>query len=180
MRVATYLRVSTKDQDVEAQRLRLEVFCAARDHKVAAEFADEGESGGKARRPALDALLDSCRRGDVDAVLVAKLDRLGRSVRHLCEVAAELERLGVALLVADQGLDTSTAAGRFVFHTLAAVAEVEREMIRERTKAGLAAARRRGAQLGRPSTLDPTGGRPTWSSETRLAWRATIAPRGQR
>jgi DNA invertase Pin-like site-specific DNA recombinase len=156
MRVATYLRVSTNSQDVDAQRVRLMDYAKARAFQVVHEFADNGQSGAKTRRPALDALLASCRRREVDAVLISRLDRLGRSVRHLCEVAAVLDDLGVALIVADQGLDSSTSAGRFVYHTLAAVCELERELLRERTLQGLEAARRRGKTLGRPRALGRT------------------------
>ena len=84
-------------------------------------------------------------------------DRMARSVRHLTEVAAELEVLGVSLVVLDQAIDTSTPAGRFLFNTLGAVAELERDLIRERVTAGLRAAKRRGQQLGRPLALDARG-----------------------
>ncbi len=83
-----------------------------------------------------------------------KLDRLARSVRHLTTLAAELEALGVDLVVVDQSIDTSTPSGRLLFHVLASIGEFERDLIRERTVAGLAAARRRGRKLGRPRRID--------------------------
>ncbi len=94
------------------------------------------------------------RRREVEAVVVTKLDRMARSVRHLTGLAAELEPLGVALVVLDQAIDTSTPTGRLLFHVLGAIAEFERDLVRERTAAGLAAARRRGRHPGRPRAMD--------------------------
>lgn len=105
-------------------------------------------------RPALDALLADVRARKVDAVAVVKLDRLARSVRHLLTLAADFEALGVELVAADQGIDTSTPSGRFLFNVLGSVAELERDLIRERTVAGLAAAKRRGKRLGRRPTVE--------------------------
>ena len=153
MRLALYARVSTTDQTTAPQLDRLRDYAKARGLAVAREDVDQGVSGAKDRRPALDALLAACRRREVDAVAVVKLDRLARSVRHLTALGAELESLGVDLIVLDQGLDTSTPSGRFLFNVLGAVAELERDLIRERTMAGLAAAKRRGRKLGRRSAL---------------------------
>ena len=91
----------------------------------------------------------------MDAVAVVRLDRLARSVRHLVTLAGELEALGIDLIATEQSLDTSTPVGRFTFTTLGAVAELERDLIRERVIAGVAAARRKGARLGRPPVADP-------------------------
>jgi DNA invertase Pin-like site-specific DNA recombinase len=93
------------------------------------------------------------RRRRFDVLVVTKLDRLARSVRHLTTLAAELEALGVDLVVLDQAIDTSTPSGRFLFNALGAVAELERDLIRERVTAGIAAAKRRGIRLGRPAAL---------------------------
>jgi DNA invertase Pin-like site-specific DNA recombinase len=117
------------------------------------EYVDRA-SGSKARRPGLDALVAACRRREVDAVIVVKLDRLARSVAHLVDLSSEFEALGVGLVVLDQGIDTTTPAGKLVFHIFSAVAEFERELIRERVKAGLRSAKRRGVRLGRPSKVD--------------------------
>ena len=148
MRIALYARVSTTDQTVEPQLHTLREY-AQRRGADAVEYTDHGVSGAKDRRPALDRLLHAARRREVGAVVCVKLDRLARSVRHLTQLAAELDSLGVELVVLDQGIDTGTPSGRLLFHLLGAVAEFERDLMRERTRAGMAAARRRGAQIGR-------------------------------
>ena len=155
MRVALYARCSTADQNVDLQLDGLRDYARTRSFTVVEEYIDEGVSGAKARRPALDQLLADAHRRRFDGVLIWKLDRLARSVRHLVNVAADLESLGIDLIVLDQGIDTSTSAGRFLFHTLGAVGELERDLIRERTVAGLAAAKRRGKRLGRPRVHVP-------------------------
>lgn len=116
-------------------------------------FVDHGASGKLARRPELDAALGYARAGDV--LVITKLDRLGRSVRNLVELAADLERRGIGLQVLSQGIDTTTPSGRLLFHMLAAIAEFERDLLVERTQEGLAAARARGRKGGRPSVLTP-------------------------
>ncbi len=153
MRLALYARVSTRGQRATPQLEPLREYAARRGAKTA-EFVDRGVSGAKDRRPALDRLMEAVRGREVDAVACVKLDRLARSVRHLTELAAEFEACGVALVVLDQSIDTGTPAGRFLFHTLSAVAELERDLIRERVVAGLKAARRRGQRLGRPRVLE--------------------------
>lgn len=157
MRIAAYARVSTDrgEQDPEVQMEALRAHFATRNAEIA-EFVDK-ISGAKARRPALDRLMDGVRAGDFDAVAIVKLDRLARSVAHLIEFAAELEAHGVDLVVRDQALDTSTPAGKLMFHVLGAVAEFERDLICERTRAGIGAVdgfSRRGNRLGRPRRMD--------------------------
>jgi len=154
LRLALYARVSTAEQTVAPQLDRLRDYAEARGFAVVHEYLDEGVSGAKDRRPALDAMLADVRARKVDAVAVVKLDRLARSVRHLLTLSADFEALGVELIATDQGIDTSTASGRFLFNVLGSVAELERDLIRERTVAGLAAAKRRGKRLGRRPTLD--------------------------
>ena len=154
MRAAIYARTSTRDQHADVQTEKLLDYVENRDLALMAQHIDDGISGSQSRRPALDALMAEARRREFDVVIVVKLDRLARSVRHLCNLTAELEALGIDLVVIDQGIDTSTPSGRLLFHTLAAVAEFEGDLIRERTRAGLEAARRRGRKLGRPRTLD--------------------------
>ena len=149
-RIALYARVSTADQHPEAQLLALRPYAGARGLEVAGEYIDHGVSGSKDRRPALDRLMADARRRRFDAVAVTKLDRLARSTRHLVNLAAELDAVGVDLVVLDQAIDTGTPAGRLLFHVLGAIGEFERDLIRERTVAGLRAARRRGARIGRP------------------------------
>ncbi len=152
-RIATYARVSTADQRTQAQLDALRKY--ARDRGAeAVEFVDHGVSGAKANRPALDQLLAAVRRREVGAVVVVKLDRLARSVRHLVTMAAEFEALGVDLVVLDQALDTGTPAGRLLFNVLGSIAEFERDLIRERVRAGQQAAKRRGVRFGRPEATD--------------------------
>lgn len=151
--VALYARVSTADQNTEAQLQSLRGY--AQDRAVEAlEFVDRGVSGAKDRRPALDAMLAEVRRRRVSAVVVTKLDRLARSVRHLTSLAGELEALGVDLVIIEQAVDTSTPAGRLLFNVLGSIAEFEREIIRERVVAGQRAAKRRGVRFGRPEVAD--------------------------
>lgn len=154
MRAALYARVSTTDQNSQLQLEQLREY-AQRRGLEASEYVDHGVSGAKAKRPALDALMDAVRRREVDLVVATKLDRLGRSVQHLTALAGELEALGVDLAVIDQGLDTTTPTGRLTFHVLAAMAQFERELIRERTLSGVEAARRQGRYPGRPRAMNP-------------------------
>jgi DNA invertase Pin-like site-specific DNA recombinase len=140
-----YARSSTDDQhpeEVQVPRL-VEAGCS----KV---FCDIGQSGSKASRPEWDKCLAYLREGDV--LVSVKLDRWGRSVQHLLQVAADLEARGVGLRCLDQPIDTTTPVGKLVFTILAAVAEFERALIIERTTQGLIAARARGNMGGRPKS----------------------------
>lgn len=152
-RLALYARVSTNDQRTQAQLDRLRKYAADRGPE-SVEFVDHGVSGAKASRPALDAMLAAVRRREVGAVVVVKLDRLARSVRHLVTMAAELEAVGVDLVVLDQALDTGTPAGRLLFNVLGSIAEFERDLIKDRVRAGQEAAKRRGVRFGRPEATD--------------------------
>jgi DNA invertase Pin-like site-specific DNA recombinase len=155
-RIAVYGRVSTDEQNHDSQLREVRGYIRRRWPK--AEVADylDKVSGAKFSREGLDALMADVRRGRIDVLAVYKLDRLGRSLQHLAQLIGELERHGTALVVSSQGIDTSESnpAGRLQMHVLAAVAEFERSVIVERINAGLAAARDRGAKLGRPRTLD--------------------------
>jgi DNA invertase Pin-like site-specific DNA recombinase len=152
-RVALYARVSTSEQTTEPQLHALRGYCEARGLTVAEEFVDHGVSGAKGRRPGLDALMAGAQRKRFDAVAVVKLDRLGRSLHHLLTLLGEMDSLGIAFVSLDDAIDTSTAAGRLFMQMRGAFAEYELAMIRERTRAGLAAARRRGARIGRPKAI---------------------------
>jgi len=154
-RVALYARVSTAEQTTEPQLHALRQYASARGLAVIAEHVDEAISGTRERRPGLDALLAAARRRTIDAVVVVKLDRLGRSLAHLLAVLGELEALGVDFISLDDGIDSSTPAGRLFMQIRGAFAEYERALIVERTRAGLDSARRRGVKLGRPSALSP-------------------------
>jgi DNA invertase Pin-like site-specific DNA recombinase len=150
LRVGLYARVSTTDQVPENQLAVLRAFAEARGWAFT-EYTDHGVSGAKTTRPALDALLAAARARRLDVVLTTKLDRLARSTRHLVGLAAELEALGVDLVVTDQAIDTTTPAGRLMFHVLSAIAEFERDLIRERVIAGI----RRARAQGRAGSVDP-------------------------
>jgi len=151
-RAALYLRVSTDYQTVENQRLALEVTCEHRGWEVVQIYSDNGISGAKGRdkRPGLDSLLKDAIRGRFDVVLAWAMDRLGRSLVDLLATLGELEAAGVALVLHQQAIDTTTPAGRMFFQVTGAFAEFERAMIRSRVNAGLARARARGVKLGRP------------------------------
>ncbi len=153
MRIALYARVSTTDQHPEVQLHALREYARARSLEVVEEFVDHGVSGSKDQRPALNRLLKDAQRRRFDLVACVKLDRLARSVRHLTTLAAEFEALGIGLVVLDQAIDTTTPSGRLLFHVLGAIAEFERDLIRERTRAGMRAARRRGKRIGRPRAI---------------------------
>lgn len=135
-----YARVSTDDQNLDLQR---DALAAAGCEKV---FEDK-ESGAKAKRPGLDACLEFARPGDT--VVVWRLDRLGRSVSDLVQLVGQLEKAGVGFESLKERIETASATGRLVFHIFAAFAEFERNLTRERTAAGLNAARARGRKGGR-------------------------------
>lgn len=152
-----YARVSTAAaQNPQLQLRELREYCARRDWQIVGEYIDVGVSGSKERRPGIDALLRECRRRRVDAVVVYRYDRFARSLRQLVNALAEFDALGVQFVSLHEGVDTSTPNGRLVFGIFASIAEFERELIRERVRSGLAAARARGTPLGRPRRwVDP-------------------------
>jgi DNA invertase Pin-like site-specific DNA recombinase len=154
MRVAIYGRISTADQTLDNQLLELRRYVEARAWTKTNEYLDV-MSGAKDRRPGLDNLVRDARRRKFDAVIVFKLDRLGRSLRHLVLLMEELQQLGVALVSLGEGLDLSTPAGRLQACLLAAVAQFERERIRERVVSGLQRAKAQGKALGRPKAAIP-------------------------
>ncbi len=141
-----YARVSTLEQNPEMQ---IDALKAAGCEKI---FSDT-VSGAKADRPGLQDALDYARKDD--CLVVWRLDRLGRSLKHLIEVVEELERSGVGFVSLQEGFDTTTSGGKLIFQIFGALAEFERNLIRERTKAGLTAARARGRVGGRKEKLTP-------------------------
>ena len=153
MKVALYARVSTHDQTAENQLLELRQYIAARGWTAIEEYVDQGVSGSKDRRPALDRLVADVRRHHVQAVACWRLDRLGRNLRHLVLLLDEWQSRGIAFITLGEGIDTSTPAGRLVAGVLASIAEFERARIQERIHAGLARARAQGKRLGRPRTV---------------------------
>jgi DNA invertase Pin-like site-specific DNA recombinase len=138
------------------QRLALEAVCEQRGWQMVHTYSDNGVSGAKGRvqRPGLDSMLKDAARGRFDVVLAWALDRLGRSLGDLLDTLEELESSGVALVLHQQAIDTTTPAGRMFFQITGAFAEFERAMIQSRVKAGLERARARGVRLGRP-TIEP-------------------------
>ncbi len=148
MKAAIYARVSTLDQEPENQLQELRRYVEARGW-TAQEYVDHGVSGTKDRRPALDRLVADARRRKLDTVVVWRLDRLGRSLKHLVTLLDELQALGVGFVSLDEGIDLQTPAGRLQLHILAALSEFERCRIAERVKAGLARAKAQGKRLGR-------------------------------
>jgi DNA invertase Pin-like site-specific DNA recombinase len=151
--VAIYARVSTTGhgQDVGLQVDELRQVARQRGWTIVGEHIDAGVSGSATSRPALDQMLDSARRGKLDLVVVWKLDRLGRSLQHLLQVLDELQALGVGFVsIRDAGIDTTSATGRLLLHLLAAFAEYERSLIRERVVAGVRRAQAKGLHCGRP------------------------------
>ena len=155
MTVAIYARCSTFDQHVENQLLELRRYTGARGWRVFAEYVDEGVSGVRESRPRLDAMMRDAKRRRFDAVVVAKLDRLGRSLKHLIFLMEELQALGVGLVSLGESIDTTTPAGRLQIHVLSAVAQFERDRLRERVIAGLRRCRAEGKRLGRPKAEVP-------------------------
>lgn len=141
-----YARVSTEDQHLDAQLTALEAAGAGR------VFAEK-ISGSRAARPELERLIDQLRPGDV--VVVTKYDRLSRSLQDLLGIVARIQAAGAGFRSLAEDIDTTTPAGRLVFHVFASIAQFERERIAERTREGLAAARRRGRVGGRPPALSP-------------------------
>src|SRR4051812_34813171 len=150
-RVAIYLRVSTSKQDTDNQRRELEAVAQRSGWHVVQVFEDAGISGAKGRdkRPGLDAMLKAVNSREFDMVASWSVDRLGRSLTDLLSILQSLHDKGVDLFLHQQGLDTSTTAGKAMFQMLGVFAEFERGIIRERVNAGLARARAKGTKLGR-------------------------------
>lgn len=155
MRTAIYCRVSTNDQDCSLQLRELREYVARRGWTIAGEYIDEGFSGAKASRPALDRLMRDAASRVCDVVVVWKVDRFGRSVLHLNQQLAALTAHGVRFIATTQGLDTdaSNPTSRLLLQILAAVSEFERDIIRERTLLGVRAAQRAGKAVGRPKRV---------------------------
>src|SRR5438874_9620365 len=154
-KIALYLRVSTDRQTTQSQALELRDYCKRRGWTDVAEYCDTA-SGAKFSREGLDALMRDVRKVRIDSIVAYKLDRLGRSLAHLAQLIGELTAHRVALVIPAQGIDTSASnpASQLQLNILMAVAEFEREIIRQRVNSGLRAAKARGVRLGRPSSLD--------------------------
>jgi DNA invertase Pin-like site-specific DNA recombinase len=156
MKVALYARVSTEGQDPEVQLAALRSHMALRGWEIVEEFVDRGYSGAKEKRPALDRLMQSAWVGKFEAVLVWRFDRFARSVTHLMSALEQFRNLKINFISLQEQFDTSTPIGQAMFTIIGAMAQLERDIIRERVKAGLERARARGVRLGRPSAAaDP-------------------------
>ena len=142
-----YARVSTTDQNLQSQIDALTVAGCS-------EVVSDEVSGAATKRPKLDKLLTRLMHGDV--LVVVRLDRLGRSLPHLIDVVQTIEARGAGLHSLSEAIDTTTAGGRLIFHLMGALGQFERTLIIERTQAGLQAARKRGAKVGRPPALSGT------------------------
>jgi DNA invertase Pin-like site-specific DNA recombinase len=152
MKVGLYARVSTLDkgQDTEVQLRDLRSYAEARGWSVISEYVDKGQSGAKDRRPELDRLMEDARKRKIDLIVCWRLDRLGRSLKHLILTLDELQGLGVGFVSYNENIDLTSSTGRLMFQLLGAFAEFERNMIRERVIAGLNHAKAKGMKLGRP------------------------------
>ena len=152
-RAALYLRVSTKEQTTENQRLELERVAKAKGWQISAIYEDEGISGAKGRdkRPSYDQMLKDAVRARFDILMAWDVSRLSRSLTHLVQALDDLHSNDVDLYLHQQAIDTTTPSGKAMFQMTGVFAEFERSILRERVKAGLARALLRGASLGRPS-----------------------------
>jgi DNA invertase Pin-like site-specific DNA recombinase len=148
-KAAIYVRVSTPDQHVESQLYDLRELAAQRGFEVAHEYEDRGVCGKKARRPGLDALMADARRKKFSVVLVAAFDRIARSTRNFLQVVDELDSLGIEFISRREGVATGDAMGRLFVTIISAIAELERSLVIERVKSGMAMARRLGKPIGR-------------------------------
>lgn len=151
-RVALYARVSTSNgkQDPEMQLAEMREYAGRRGWEIIGEYTDEGISGSQESRPELNRLMTDVHRRRFDSVLVWKIDRFGRSLKHLVNALADLGAYGVAFISLRDNLDLSTPSGRLMFQIIGAMAEFERSLIQERVRAGLRNARAKGKILGRP------------------------------
>lgn len=146
---AIYARVSSKDQHHEMQLADLRMMATARGWEDVVEYIDTG-TGASKNLPERARLIEDSKRGKISAVLVWRFDRFARSTRQLAEALENFHAWGVEFISAHEGIDTTTPGGRFAFHLFAALAEFERELIRERAKAGMENAKRNGTKSGKP------------------------------
>ncbi len=151
-RVAIYARVSTTDQSTESQLLDLRRYVRERGWELFKEFCDNGVSGTTDSRPALNELMNAARKRKFDAVLVWRFDRFARSTRHLINALEEFKNLGIDFVSYQENIDTSSPLGSAIFTIISAVAQLERDIIAERVKAGLRRAVENGKKLGRPES----------------------------
>ncbi len=155
-KVAIYARVSTQEQDPGLQLEELKRYVQDRERTIYQEYVDKGQSGAKDSRPELNKLMADAKRRRFDVVLVWKFDRFARSVKHLVNSLYEFKALGIDFVSLTEGIDTSTPLGEAMFSIIGAMAQLERDLIRERVTAGMRRAREKGKALGRPKReIDP-------------------------
>ena len=153
MRPAIYARVSTKDQSCEMQMRDLRAYCAARGFTITREYIDIAQSGAKDSRPQLNELMADARKRKFDSILVWRFDRFANSTKHLLLALEEFRSLGVQFISYQENIDTSSPLGQALFTIVSAVAQLERDLIRERVGAGIRHAQACGKQLGRPRRI---------------------------
>jgi DNA invertase Pin-like site-specific DNA recombinase len=154
MKAALYTRVSTNDQSVEMQSSDLKRYCDQRGFEVYKEYSDQGVSGTKDKRPGLDELIADAKKKKFDAVLCWRFDRFARSTKHLITALEEFRHLGIDFVSFQENIDTSSPLGKAMFTIVSAIAELERNILLERVRAGLKRAKENGRILGRPKRLD--------------------------
>ncbi len=154
-RIAVYARVSTTDQSTDSQLLDLRRYTRERSWTIFKEYCDNGISGTVDSRPALNELMNDAKKRRFDVVLVWRFDRFARSTKHLILALEEFKNLGIDFVSFQENIDTSSPLGSAIFTIISAVAQLERDIIAERVKAGLRRARENGKKLGRPrATVD--------------------------
>jgi DNA invertase Pin-like site-specific DNA recombinase len=157
MRIVIYARVSTKDQSCEMQVRDLRAYCSARGFDLVREYVDVGQSGAKDSRPELDKLMGDARKRQFDAIVVWRFDRFARSTKHLLSALEEFRSLGIQFISYQENMDTSSPLGQALFTIVSAVAQLERDLIRERVSAGIRNAQANGKKLGRPTSAVDRG-----------------------
>lgn len=153
-KAAIYTRVSTQDQSVDMQVSDLRRYCEQRSFEVYKEYSDQGVSGTKDHRPALDQLMADARKRRFDVVACWRFDRWARSTKHLITALEEFRHLGIDFISFQENIDTSSPLGKAVFTIVSAIAELEKNIIVERVKAGLRNAKAKGKRLGRRPLID--------------------------
>lgn len=159
MKVGIYARVSSQDQRTETQTIPLKDYCGRMNYEVHREYIDHGFSGKDNNRPAFEELLADIRSGKINCVICYKLDRVGRSLKHLLNLFEEFKNRGVHFISLSQNINTNTPEGRMFLKMLMVLSEFERELIVARTRDGLARALRQGKRLGRPAGSKDRGQR---------------------
>jgi DNA invertase Pin-like site-specific DNA recombinase len=170
-RVAIYSRVSTNDQSVDMQVSDLRQYCEQRGFKIYKEYSDQGISGTKDHRPGLDQLMSDARKRKFDAVLCWRFDRFARSTKHLITALEEFRHLGIDFISYQENIDTSSPLGKAIFTIVAAIAELERNIIVERIRGGIRRAKEKGKLLGRPKKLNLDVGELLLLKEEGLSFR---------